>query len=130
MAKILSLTILLIALIASAHAINLKEVTEQRAKTTALFTIGEDDDFQILGFSIRGIIFRFLRSFLKGYIAGYEGRYSVPGECLDVEFQKHVSSRAWSTLKTVFTFWKHSGEVITNQIVLFLIVVADEVMND
>mmetsp|Transcript_2073 Transcript_2073/g.2342 ORF Transcript_2073/g.2342 Transcript_2073/m.2342 type:complete len:209 (-) Transcript_2073:52-678(-) len=130
MAKILSLTIVLIALIASAHAISVKELMDHRVQTTQIVSIGQEDDLQIFGFSIRGLIFRFARNWLKGYIAGYEGRFTVPGDCLDPDFQAHVSKRGWEAFTTVLTFWRHSKDEIANRIILFLVVVADEVMND
>ncbi|CAI2380732.1 unnamed protein product [Moneuplotes crassus] len=130
MAKILTLTIVLIALLTSAHALNIKEAVKVEEESTAIFAIGEDGDYQLFGFSFRGIFFSFVRSWLKGYIAGYEGRFSVPGDCVDKEFQSHVSERGWQAFTTVLTFWRHSSETIQNRVLMFLIVVADEVMND
>ena len=130
MGKILTFTIILIVLLASAHAINLKEVVQEKTESTSILTIGEHGDFQLFGFSFRGLIFRVMKLWLKGYIAGYEGRYSVPAECFDQEFQDHVSKRGWEAFTTLLTFWRYSREIIENRIIMFAVVVADEVMND
>lgn len=51
--------------------------------TLPFVTIGEKNDVELFGYSIRGFVFYFIRSGVKGYIAGYEGRYDIPSECLD-----------------------------------------------
>ena len=130
MGKILSLTILFLALLASTHALNLKETAPVKEESTPMITIGENNDFQIYGFSIRGLIFRFIRSGVRGYIAGYEGRFNIPAECLDTDFQEHFGDRFWDAFTTVFTFWRHTSETILNRVILLLVTVFDELMND
>ena len=130
MGKILIFTITLLVIFSYTSATANYEVSEYKEESAPFISVGKDNDFQIFGFSIRGLIFRFIRSGVRGYIAGYEGRWQVPEECIDQEFQNHISLRAWEAFTTVFTFWKHSSDVILNRIILFVIAMADELMND
>ena len=130
MAKILFFTIVFIAILTGGSLANPLTLAMEKSKADQLISFGAKGDLQIYGFSIREFVFYFIRSGVKGYIAGYEGRYTIPPECLDTEFQEHVSTKAWDAAGYLLTFWKHSSDEIINKVLLLVIAVADEIMND
>lgn len=83
MSKILFITVLLLAL-ASAKATSGELIVENfDLERVPFVTMGGEGEMQLFGFSIRNVFFYFIKSGVKGYIAGYEGRYTIPKECLD-----------------------------------------------
>ena len=130
MAKILFFTVLFIAILTGSSVANPLTIAMEKSKVDQLISIGPNNDIQIYGFSIREFIFYFIRSGVKGYIAGYEGRYTIPDECLDTDFQIHVGSKAWDAAGYLLTFWKHTSDEIINKVLLLVITIADEIMND
>lgn len=81
--KILFITVVLLALSSAMPLIETSESKEFKVESLPFVTIGQDQDIQLFGWSFRSFVFYFIRSGVKGYIAGYEGRYDIPKECLD-----------------------------------------------
>uniref|UniRef100_A0A7S3N4H5 Uncharacterized protein n=1 Tax=Euplotes harpa TaxID=151035 RepID=A0A7S3N4H5_9SPIT len=130
MAKILFFTILVIAIATASTQDAQRSDYLVKVNSSSLISVGPNNDLQIYGFSIREFFFYFVRSGVKGYIAGYEGRYTIPEECLDNDFQIHVGEKTWDVLSYTVTFWKHSTDEILNKLILLVVTVADEIMND
>ena len=107
-----------------------EKLQQEQFSNLPFVTLGEANDIEVFGFSIRNIVFYFIRSGVKGYIAGYEGRFNIPKECLDDEFQVHVSQKAWDAVSVLATFWRQDNEIILNRVILLLVTLTDEIMND
>ena len=83
MSKILFITVCLLVFTNAMADMQPVKTADFDLESLPFVTVGEENDFQIFGISLRGIIFYLAKLGVKGYIAGYEGRYDIPRECLD-----------------------------------------------